>query len=117
MTFRAAELFPTRVFAYDRAIGSTFNVPVPQLTPSEMPILRGIEANGGILTMRIRAPIATRYGAAFWVDPSVGGWTSPNVVPAGRAGAVAFFDLAQGDNTITLGCQICTGLTFPYAGK
>jgi hypothetical protein len=116
MTFRAAELLPTRVFAYDRAITSTFNGPVPQLTPSEMPVLLGTAASGGILTLRIRAPIATPYGAAFWVDPSLAGWTSPNVVPAGRAGAVAFFDLTQGDNTITLGCRICTSTTFLYAG-
>jgi hypothetical protein len=116
MTFRAAELMPSRVFAYDRATTSTFNIPVPQLAPSEMPVLLGVEASGGILTLRFRAPIATHFGAAFWVDPSVAGWTSPNVVPAGRAGAVAFFDLVQGDNTITLGCRICTSPTFPYAG-
>lgn len=116
MTFRAAELFPTRVFAYDRAITSTFNVPVPQLAPSEMPVLLSSDASGGVLTLRIRAPIATRYGAAFWVDPSFAGWTSPNVIPAGHAGAVAFFDLVQGDNTITLGCRKCTSTMFPYAG-
>jgi hypothetical protein len=81
-----------------------------------MPELLGVAAHDGVLTLRIRAPVATDFGVAFWVDPAVAGWTSPNVIPAGRAGAVAFFDLVRGDNTIALGCRACTSMPFPYAG-
>jgi hypothetical protein len=116
MTFRAANLMPDRVFAYDRAATSAYNVPVPQLGAAEMPRLLGVDVAGGVVTLRFNAPVATRFGAAFWADPAVVGWTSPNVLPAGRAGAVAFFDLAAGDNTITLGCRACTSATFDYAG-
>jgi hypothetical protein len=116
LTFTAANLMPDRVFAYDRATTSTRNTPIPQLSAREMPELLGVSARDGVLTLRLRAPIATDFGVAFWVDPAVAGWTSPNVIPAGRAGAVAFFDLVRGDNTITLGCRACTSAPFPYAG-
>jgi hypothetical protein len=116
MTFRAAQLLPARVFAYDRETRSSFNAPVPELTPAEMPTLTDVRASAGVLTLRLHAPIATDFGVAFWTDPAAAGWTSPNVVPAGRAGAVAFFNLAAGDNVVTLGCRICTSTTFPYAG-
>ena len=117
LTFTAANLMPDRVFAYDRATTSARDVPIPQLSAREMPQLLGASAREGVLTLRFRAPIATDFGVAFWVDPAVAGWTSPNVIPAGRAGAVAFFDLVRGDNTITLGCRACTeAVTFPYAG-
>ncbi len=116
LTFTAANLMPDRVFAYDRATKSARDVPIPQLSAREMPVLLGVTARDGVLTLHFRAPIATDFGVAFWVDPAVAGWTSPNVIPAGRAGAVAFFDLARGDNTVTLGCRACTSDTFPYAG-
>jgi hypothetical protein len=116
LTFTAANLMPDRVFAYDRATTSSRTVPIPQLSAREMPELLGVAAHDGVLTLRIRAPVATDFGVAFWVDPAVAGWTSPNVIPAGRAGAVAFFDLVRGDNTIALGCRACTSMPFPYAG-
>ena len=117
LTFTAANLMPDRVFAYDRATTSARDVPVPQLAAREMPELLGASARDGVLTLHFRAPVATDFGVAFWADPAVAGWTSPNVIPAGRAGAVAFFNLVRGDNTITLGCRACTAaLTFPYAG-
>jgi hypothetical protein len=116
LTFTAANLMPARVFAYDRATTSARNLPIPQLSAREMPELLGVAARDGVLTLRFRAPVATDFGVAFWVDPAVAGWTSPNVIPAGRAGAVAFFDLVPGDNTITLGCRACTAAAFPYAG-
>ncbi len=116
LTFTAAQLMPDRVFAYDRATTSARSVPIPQLSAAEMPELLGVSADAGVLSLRLRAPVATDFGVAFWVDPAVAGWTSPNVIPAGRAGAVAFFDLVRGDNTITLGCRACTSRTFPYAG-
>lgn len=116
LTFTAANLMPARVFAYDRATTSSRTTPIPQLSAAEMPELLGVSARAGVLTLRFHAPVATDFGVAFWVDPAVAGWTSPNVVPAGRAGAVAFFDLVQGDNTIALGCRACSSDTFPYAG-
>jgi len=113
LTFTAANLMPDRVFAYDRATTSARDVPVPQLAAREMPELLGASARDGVLTLHFRAPVATDFGVAFWADPAVAGWTSPNVIPAGRAGAVAFFNLVRGDNTITLGCRACTAaLTF-----
>jgi hypothetical protein len=115
LTFRAGETLPARVFAYDRATTSAFDVPVPQLSPDEMPTITGAAASGGVLTVHLRAPVATRFGLAFWTDPALAGWTSPNVFAAGHAGAVAFFDLVAGDNTITLGCRACTSTTFAYA--
>lgn len=116
LTFTAANLMPARVFAYDRAGTSARDVPVPELSAREMPVLRGITAAGGVLTLRFHAPVATDFGVAFWVDPAVAGWTSPNVIAAGRAGAVAFFNLPAGDDEITLGCRACTSTTFAYAG-
>jgi hypothetical protein len=117
LTFTAANLMPERVFAYDRATTSARTVPIPQLSAREMPVLLGLSAHDGVLTLRLRAPVATDFGVAFWVDPAVAGWTSPNVIPAGRAGAVAFFELVRGDNTIALGCRACSSsATFPYAG-
>lgn len=116
LTFTAANLMPERVFAYDRATTSSREAPLPQLSAREMPELRAISAQGGVLTLRFHAPVATDFGVAFWVDPAVAGWTSPNVIPAGRAGAVAFFNLAAGDDTVTLGCRACTSTTFAYAG-
>lgn len=116
MTFVAARLMPERVFAYDRAVMSRYDVPVPQLGAGEMPELLGTDVAGGVVTLRFRAPVATRFGVAFWVDPAIAKWTSPNVIPAGRAGAVAFFDLAAGENTVRLGCRACTSTTFAYAG-
>ncbi len=116
LTFSAANLMPDRVFAYDRATTSSLDLPVPQLSARELPRLLAVSAAGGVLTLRFHAPVATDFGVAFWVDPAVAGWTSPNVIPAGRAGAVAFFDLAAGDDTITLGCRACTSTNFPYAG-
>ena len=116
LTFRAGETTPSRVFAFDAATSSSFRSPVPQLPQNSRPQLVGASASGGVLTLRYRSPVATRYAAAFWSDPALMGWTSPNVVPAGRAGAVAFFDLPAGDATITLGCAACTGAAFPYAG-
>lgn len=116
MTFSAAETVPDRVFEYDREPTSKFNVPSPQLSQNEMPELRSAEASHGTLTLTYYAPVATRFGAAFWTAPDAVGWTSPNVIPAGRAGAVAFFDLVPGENTIVLGCRHCDSTTLPYAG-
>ncbi len=115
LTFRAGETMPSRVFEYDRETTSRYDVPVPQLAPSEMPVLGAVSAAGGVLTLHFHAPVATRFGVAFWTDPRAARWTSPNVIPAGRAGAVALFDLPAGDSTITLGCGACTSTTFPYA--
>jgi len=115
LTFRAGETMPSRVFAFDRATTSRYDVPVPQLAASEMPSLVGVTAAAGVLTLRFQAPVATRFGVAFWSDPATMRWTSPNVVPAGRAGAVAFFDLAAGTSTVTLGCGACTSTTFAYS--
>jgi hypothetical protein len=116
LTFTAANLMPARVFAYDRESTSSRDLPVPQLSKRDMPALRGISVASGVVTLRFHAPVATDFGVAFWVDPAVAGWTSPNVIPAGRAGAVAFFNLAAGDDEITLGCRACTSTTFAYAG-
>ncbi|HTJ28791.1 MAG TPA: hypothetical protein VMA36_21735 [Candidatus Limnocylindria bacterium] len=115
LTFRAGETLPARVFAYDRETTSAFDVPVPQLSADEMPTITSAAASGGVLTLHLRAPVATRFGLAFWTDPALAGWTSPNVFAAGHAGAVALFDLVAGDNTITLGCRACTSTTFPYS--
>ncbi len=117
LTFRAAELLPSRVFAYDRAPTSSFNAPIPQLTPDEMPSVSSFVVADETVTMTFQAPKATAFGVAFWSDPTVLGWTSPNVIPAGRAGAVAFFNLGQGETTIRLGCKNCTSASFPYAGQ
>lgn len=116
MTFHAAELMPDRVFAYSRADVSRYNVPVPQLSAAETPRLLETTIGEGHITLRFESLISMRYGVAFWSDPAIMRWTSPNVVPAGRAGAVAFFNLEPGINVITLGCIGCTRAALPYAG-
>jgi hypothetical protein len=116
LTFTAANLMPDRVFEYDRAPTSSIDRNIPQLSAGEMPRLQSVSADHGIVTLRFWAPVATDFGVAFWVAPTTAGWTSPNVIPAGRAGAVALFDLVRGDNTVTLGCRTCNSDTFPYAG-
>jgi hypothetical protein len=115
MTFGAGQTAPLRLFAYDRVRSSPFDLPLPQTPSAEMPQLALVAAANGVLAVAFSAPRATHFGIAIWGDPDAMGWQSPNVFPAGRAGAVAVFDLPAGISQFTLRCRACTSSTFPYS--
>ena len=72
---------------------------------------------GGVLTLSFDSPVAVRYGVALWSDPAKVRWSGANALVsyAGRAAAVAAFDLPRGRSTVSLRCMGCTGTTFPIA--
>jgi len=117
MSFVAGRATPVRVFRFDRArIWPTF-LTLPRLQRSETPRLTAAQFRGSTLTLRFDSPVATRYGIALWSDPALVRWTSRAAVVtyAGRAGAVAAFDLPRGRSELKLRCTGCSSTTFPIA--
>ena len=115
LLFVAGRSTPVRVVPYGLATTSAWNVALPQLPPGEFAVLALAAASDGEIVLRFDAPIAQRFGIAFWTDPATVGWQSAGVVSAGRAGAVAVFDLPEGIRDIRLRCRHCASLTFPLS--
>ncbi len=117
MSFIAGRTTPVRVFLYARARTSATRLTLPRLQISEMPQLVFANFHGGALTLRFDSPVATRFGVALWSDPAFVRWTAQHadVTYAGRAAAVAAFDLRRGVNEIVLRCTGCDSATFPVA--
>ena len=115
MTFVAGRTVPVRVFPYDLATVSQWDRPLPQLPPGEFATLSLAAVDRGRLVLQFDAPVAQRFGIAIWSDPRPLGWDASKVVPAGRAGAVAAFDLPEGVSHVEVGCAHCTSLEFPLS--
>lgn len=115
MTFLAGHTMPKRVFRYADATMSLYNRPLPELAPSEMPALTSVTVSTGTIAFAFTSPAALHFGVALWSNPAALGLSGPNVVPAGRAGAVVTFDLQPGQNQIIVRCASCTSTTLPYA--
>jgi hypothetical protein len=115
MTFVAGQAVPLRTFDYRLAGASQWNVPLPQVAPGEFARLDLAAVGGGAIAVQLDAPVAQRFGLAFWSDPARLGLRGASVVPAGHAGAVAVFDLAPGVTQRVLACAACTRGVLPYA--
>jgi hypothetical protein len=117
MSFVEGRTTPVRVFPYDRAPASSAFLTLPRVQRSEMPQLVGAEFHDRTLTLDFDSPIAIRYGVALWSDPAKVRWSSTHayITSAGRAGAVAAFDLPRGRSTLILTCAGCDGAAFPLA--
>ena len=117
MTFVAGRTTPVRVFRYDRARAWPTFLTLPRLQRSETPRLTSAQFRDSTLTLRWDSPSATRYGVVLWSDPALLQWTSRDAIItyAGRAGAVAAFDLPRGRSAVKLRCAGCSGSAFPIA--
>jgi hypothetical protein len=117
MSFIEGRTTPVRVFPYARAATSSPSLTLPRLQRSEMPALVGARLSDGVLTLSFDSPVAVRYGVALWSDPAKVQWSAAHatVTYAGRAAAVAAFDLPRGRSAVTLRCTGCTSTTFPIA--
>lgn len=117
MTFVAGRTMPARVFPYDRARGSSTFLTLPRVQRSETPQLVGAAFHEGALTLTFESPIAVRYGVALWSDPAKIRWQSSQaaITYAGRAAAVAAFDLPRGRFALQLQCIGCSSASFPLA--
>jgi hypothetical protein len=115
MTFLAGHTMPERVFRYADETTSIYDRALPQLPPSQMPTLTSVTVSNGTIAFALTAPVALHFGVALWSNPAALGVSGPNVVPAGRAGAVLVFDLQPGSNEVLFHCSACTGTTLPYA--
>lgn len=116
MSFIEGRAVPVRVFPYARATSSAF-LTLPRLQRSEMPALVGAQLRDGTLTLSFDSPVAVRYGVALWSDPAKTRWSAAHalVTYAGRAGAVAAFDLPRGRSEVLLRCTGCSSTTLPIA--
>lgn len=117
MTFIEGRTTPVRVFPYARAMQSLDFLTLPRLQRSETPALTTATFRDGTLRLYFDAPTATRYGIALWSDPAKITWRASGtlITYAGRAGAVAAFDLSRGRSIIVLRCVGCAGTTLPIA--
>jgi hypothetical protein len=117
MSFIEGRATPVRVFPYARAVTTSAFVTLPRLQRSEMPTLTGAQLRDGVLTLSFDAPVAVRYGVALWSDPAKVRWSASHalITYAGRAGAVAAFDLPRGASDVVLHCTGCSSTTFPIA--
>jgi hypothetical protein len=117
MSFVEGRTTPVRVFPYDRALPSSSFLTLPRVQRSEMPLLVDASFHARTLTLHFDSPIAIRYGVALWSDPAKIRWSSTHaqITYAGRAGAVAAFDLPRGRSTLALTCAGCNGSAFPLA--
>jgi hypothetical protein len=117
MSFIEGRATPVRVFPYARAVTTSAFVTLPRLQRSEMPTLTGAQLRTGVLTLSFDAPVAVRYGVALWSDPAKVRWSAAHalITYAGRAGAVAAFDLPRGASDVVLHCTGCSSTTFPIA--
>jgi len=107
MTFVAGRTLPVRVYPFDAAQTSAWDRPLTQLAPLEFPALTRVARTADSLILHFQAPVATRFGVAIWSDPTALRWAPHTVVRAGRAGAVAAFDLPAGESDVALRCGLC----------
>ena len=117
MSFVAGRATPVRVFRFDRARSWPTFLTLPRLQRSETPRLVSAQLHDSTLTLQFDAPVVTRYGIALWSDPAKVRWTSRQAVItyAGRAGAVAAFNLPRGRSAVELVCTGCSSALFPIA--
>lgn len=117
MSFIEGRAVPVRVFPYARAATSPASLTLPRLQRSEMPTLVGAQLRDGTLTLSFDSPAAVRYGVALWSDPTKVRWSAAHalITYAGRAAAVAAFDVPRGRSEVVLRCTGCSGTTFPIA--
>jgi hypothetical protein len=116
MSFIAGHTLPSRLFTYARDPVSAFNRPLAETDPGPVyPQLTRVASGGGALVLHFNSPSAMRFGVAIWSDPQRLGVGGPSVVPAGRAGFVAAFDLPAGESDQSIPCSACGTTTFPYA--
>jgi hypothetical protein len=115
MTFLAGHLLPTRVFRYADYPHSATAVPLPELSPRDVPTLTGAEVGGGAIVLHWKAPRALRYGVALLSNPDALRILGAGAVFAGRAGAVVAFDLRMGENRVIIPCGACEGDVLAYA--
>ena len=117
MSFIQGRTTAVRVFPFDRAARNSTFLTLPRLQTSEMPSLTAATFDDGALTLVFQSRVPVRYGIALWSDPSKVRWSSAQalITAAGRAGAVAAFDLPRGHFTLVLHCTGCSSTTFPLA--
>jgi len=115
MTFLAGHTLPTRLFVYAGDTQSAYNVPLPTLPNSQMPVLNGAVAGNGKLSLEFYAPSAIHFGIALWSDPTKLRIANPGAISAGRAGSVVVFDLQAGPNQVVIRCGGCRSTTFTYS--
>ena len=116
MSFIAGHTLPSRLFTYAHDPVSVFNRPLVETDPGPAyPQLTRIASGGGTLVLHFSSPAAMHFGVAIWSDPQRLGVGGPSVVPAGRAGFVAAFDLPAGESDQSIPCTACATTTFPYS--
>ena len=116
MSFISGHTMPARLFTYARDTVSAFNKPLVETDPGPAyPRLTRIASGSGALIFHFSSPAAMHFGVAVWSDPQRLGVDGANVVPAGRAGFVAAFDLPAGESDQTVPCSACSTTTFPYS--
>ena len=115
MTFIGGHSTPSRLFLYAQDPTSQYNVPLAQFPPAQFPELTMVAVAHGRLYFHFHASTALHFGVAIWADPAFLGISGPNVSISGRAGAVAAFDVPQGDSDQSVSCTSCTNGTLPLS--
>lgn len=115
MTFIAGRTLPVRVFPYEFAANSQWDRPLPQLAPGEFATLALAAVSDGGITLRFAAPVAQRFGVALWTDPAKLGAPPGALIEAGKAGAIAVFDLPAGISDHVVRCAACRSPVFTLA--
>ncbi len=116
LTFVAGRAMPVRAFVYRRAETSAFNLPVSALERTDYPRLIAVEHSPAGMVFRFRASAPAHFGIAIWSDPdAIGLAAQPNVVRAGRGGAVVVFDLPAGLSKVSVRCNKCDPARLPLA--
>ena len=64
-------------------------------------------SDAGGITLRFAAPVAQRFGVALWTDPAKLGAPPGALIEAGKAGAIAVFDLPAGISDHVVRCAAC----------